>query len=99
MAHDSSGMSSPHTTLTEDLEINVNDAAEVLRWSEELGVTELELREAVRNIGPRSDDVKKALADMVLERHREEGYDEMLMEEGAEIREREGAPLPRRDDL
>jgi len=91
-------MSAPHTTLTEDLEINVNDAAEVLRWSEELGVTELELREAVRNIGPKLEDVKHTLTDMLLERRREEGYDEMLMEEGAEIREREGAPLPRRDD-
>ena len=89
-------MSSLH--LTEELDINVNDAAEVLRWSEELGVTELELREAVRNIGPKLDDVKHALADMILERRREEGYDEMLMEEGAEIRERESAPMPRRDD-
>jgi hypothetical protein len=89
-------MSSLH--LTEEQDINVNDAAEVLRWSEELGVTELELREAVRNIGPRLDDVKRTLAEMVLERRREAGYDEMLMEEGAEIRERESAPLPRRDD-
>jgi hypothetical protein len=35
---------------------------------------------------------------MILERRREEGYDEMLMEEGGEIRERECGPLPRRDD-
>jgi hypothetical protein len=97
-AHDSSRMSAPHTTLREDLEINVNDAADVLRWSEELGVTELELREAVRNVGPRLDDVKHTLSDMLMEQCREEGYDEMLMEEGAEIREREGAPLPRRED-
>jgi hypothetical protein len=89
-------MSSLH--LTEEQDINVNDAAEVLRWSEELGVTELELRDAVRNIGPRLDDVKRTLAEMILERRREEGYDEMLMEEGGEIRERECGPLPRRDD-
>lgn len=77
-------------------EIDLHDAAEVLHYAEELGVTELELREAIRNVGPRLDDVKQALADVVIhtqERH----YDDLPGEEGGKLYERERAPGPRPD--
>jgi hypothetical protein len=94
-------MSAPQNTLTEDQEINVNDAAEVLQWCEELGVTELELRDAVRNVGPRVNDVKHMLGEMVMERRGESGYvdmpgyPDMPAEEGAKVWEREMAPSPK----
>ena len=93
---DSDSMSAPHTTtLSESAEINVNDAAEVLRWSEEFGVTELELRDAIRNVGPAVEDVKRCLADMQLEEQEDATYDSMPAEEGGKLWEREHSPMPR----
>lgn len=79
------------------MDIDVHDAAEVLRVCEELGVTELELRDAIRNVGPRLGDVKHALADMVVHTAPQRHYDDMPAEEGAQVWERETAPGPRRD--
>jgi len=87
-------MSAPHTTLSQ---INVNDAAEVLRWSEDLGVTELELREAVRNVGPAIDDVKRYLGELIVERREEAGLPNVPADEGGKLWEREHAPVPKPD--
>lgn len=41
--------------------INVNQSHEVTRWAEKLGVTEDQLRAAVKEAGPMVDDVKLCL--------------------------------------
>jgi hypothetical protein len=90
-------MSAPTTLFEDKTEIDVHDAAEVLRCSEELGVTELELRDAIRNVGPRLGDVKRALAEEMIENPSEYYYDDMPAEEGGQVWERETAPGPRPD--
>jgi hypothetical protein len=83
-------MKTTHSTHGED--INVQDAAEVLHWAEELGVSELELREAIRNVGPNADDVKRALADHQMEQA--DNGEAAPAEDGAILRQREVAPKP-----
>ena len=93
---DSSHMSAPTTFFADSTLIDVHDAAEVLRCCEELGVTELELRDAIRNVGPRLGDVKHAIAEdhyIPGEHH----YDDLPAEEGGKVWERETAPGPRPD--
>ena len=41
--------------------INVHESWELEYWTEELGVTEQELRDAVQQVGPMSKDVRKHL--------------------------------------
>ena len=77
--------------------IDVHDAAEVLRCCEELGVTELELRDAIREVGPGLADVKRALAELVMHNVADGHYDDMPAEEGGKIWKRETAPGPRPD--
>ena len=77
--------------------IDVHDAAEVLRCCEELGVTELELRDAIREVGPGLADVKRALAELVTHIVADRYYDDMPAEEGGKVWERETAPGPRPD--
>ena len=69
----------------------------MLRCCEELGVTELELRDAIREVGPGLADVKRALAELVIHNAPERHYDDMPAEEGGKIWERETAPGPRPD--
>ena len=54
----------PIHATAEDTEININDESEVLRWCDELGVTEEQLRRAVQNAGAKLSDVEKELANM-----------------------------------
>lgn len=75
--------------------IDVHDAAEVLAYCEEFGVTELELRDAIRNVGPRVEDVRVALSDVAIHTKSERHYDGMPAEEGAQIRTQESAPDPK----
>jgi len=42
--------------------INVNQSHEVTRWAKKLGVTEEELRAAVKKAGPMAEDVQLYLA-------------------------------------
>jgi hypothetical protein len=86
-------MTAPRTTR-DDFEINVHEPAEILRLSEELGVTELDLRDAIHDVGPRMSDVKRALAELVIPNH-DRYYDDMPAEEGGQVWERETAPGPR----
>ena len=90
-------MSAPKSALATDDAIDVHDAAEVLRCCEELGVTELELRDAIREVGPGLSDVKRALAEMAISQAPERHYDDLPAEEGGKLHERETAPMPRRD--
>ena len=87
-------MSAPTTFFADSTDIDVHDAAEVLRCCEELGVTELELRDAIRNVGPRLGDVKNFIAEenFVPGEHH---YDDLPAEEGGQVWERETAPGPR----
>ena len=41
--------------------INVHESWELKYWTEELGVTEQELRDAVQQVGPMAKDVRKHL--------------------------------------
>ena len=41
--------------------IDVNDPAEVSRWTKELGVDEWDLKDAIRDVGQDADAVKKHL--------------------------------------
>ncbi|MEO8204021.1 MAG: DUF3606 domain-containing protein [Betaproteobacteria bacterium] len=43
--------------------INVNDAADVARWTREFGVDEYDLKGAVQVAGPGADAVRRHLAD------------------------------------
>ena len=54
----------PIHATAEDTEININDESEVLRWCDELGVTEEQLRRAVQNAGAKLSDVEKELVNM-----------------------------------
>lgn len=75
--------------------IDGHDAAEVLSYCEEFGVTELELREAIRNVGPRVEDVKGALSDVVVHTQAHRHYDGMPAEDEGHLHIRETAPGPR----
>lgn len=86
-------MNASKTATSEN--IDVHDAAEVLAYCEEFGVTELELRDAIRNVGPRVEDVKAALADIVVHTQPDRYYDGMPAEEGGQIHTRETAPSPK----
>jgi hypothetical protein len=90
-------MSAPKWGTDTNPAIDVHDAAEVLRCCEELGVTELELRDVIREVGPGLADVKNALAELVIHNQPERHYDDMPAEEGGKIWERETAPGPRPD--
>jgi hypothetical protein len=81
-------MSAPKTALNDAAYIDVHDAAEVLQCCEELGVTELELRDAIREVGPKLGDVKKALAETVIHNVPERQYSNTPAEEGGKVQER-----------
>jgi hypothetical protein len=55
---------SKEPTSTEQLQIRVDDEGEVRKWANILGVTGDQLREAVRQVGPRVDDVKARLGEI-----------------------------------
>jgi hypothetical protein len=43
------------------MEININDASEVRRWTQHWNVSEVELRMAVADVGTGLDDIRTAL--------------------------------------
>jgi hypothetical protein len=45
--------------------INVNERWEIQYWTERMGVTDAQLREAVRMVGPTAGEVRKYLRRML----------------------------------
>jgi hypothetical protein len=45
--------------IKELVQININEQWEVDYWANRLGVTQRDIREAVKSVGDRSEDVKK----------------------------------------
>lgn len=60
----------PSYHISTETTIDPNDATEIRRWSEELGVPEEQVREAIREAGPRFGDVEHALGRRFFEEHR-----------------------------
>jgi hypothetical protein len=54
---------SPAPSTPDGTRININDPADVSRWSKELGVDEWDLKGAVQDAGPSVDAVRKHLKD------------------------------------
>jgi hypothetical protein len=42
-----------------EVRINLNERAEILHWSQRLGCSEQQLRDAVRAVGPNAADVRR----------------------------------------
>jgi hypothetical protein len=49
------------TGIADDIRINSNESYDLQYWSEKLGVTRDELREAVKAAGPMVSDVRREL--------------------------------------
>lgn len=50
-----------NTGKQDDTRINAHEPWELRSWAEKLGITELQLIKAVREVGPMVEDVKKYL--------------------------------------
>jgi hypothetical protein len=61
--------SKPHYHISTETRIDPDDASEIRRWAEELGVPEEQVREAIRQAGPRFGDVEHALSRRFSEEH------------------------------
>ena len=53
------------TSLMANLRINVDEVYEVAHWAKQLGVSNLQLRAAVEQMGPLVDGVRQYLKDQV----------------------------------
>jgi hypothetical protein len=63
--------SKPHYHISSETKIDPDDAGEIRRWSDELGVPEEQVREAIRQAGPKFCDVEHALSKRFSEEHEE----------------------------
>lgn len=57
-------------------EIDVNQEAECIRWTHELGVTAGELKAAVHYVGPKVKDVRRYLQERTLRSSEEQPFGE-----------------------
>ena len=59
----------PHYHISTETVIDPDDASEIRRWADELGVPEEQVREAIRQAGTRFGDVEHALSQRFSEEH------------------------------